>query len=150
MSTADYTKDLVGPSEDGPFIQGITPEVEKTVEGSDGSQARVERNKMGITAHTKAGDIGLTQIKSKSYNPGSPELAQSDTKVNYSKNFEIGDSGNLNIYGSKGVSKSEYSGYGESKKSQGTFSLGAKFTHKFNHGGEIEIGKGKDYIKDLI
>jgi hypothetical protein len=150
MSTSEYSKDLIGPSENDPFIQAVTPEIEKTAEGSEGSQARIERNKIGITAHTKVGDVGLTQTKSKNYNPGAPELLQSDTRINYSKNFEVGEGGNLNIYGSKGINKSEYSGHGDSKKQQGTFSLGAKFTHRFNHGGEVEVGKGKDYIKDLI
>ena len=131
----------------GPFLEGITPEIEKSAEGAEGSQVRFEKERAGLTAHTKVGDIGISKSKTKSYNPGNPELKQSDTRINYSKNFELGESGNLNVYGSKGISKSEYSGYGDSKKSQGTFSVGARYTHKFNKGGLLKQGKPKVAIK---
>jgi len=135
----------------GPFLQGVTPEIERSAEGAEGSQARIERDKAKITAHTKAGNIGIGRTESKIYQgPGTPELKQREDKISYDKNFNVNDSTDVLLYGEKGRSKSEYSGYGETKKSQGTFRVGAKATMKFEKGGAVEIGKGKDYIKDLL
>ena len=135
----------------GPFLQGVTPEIERSAEGAEGSQARIERDKAKITAHTKVGNIGIGRTESKIYQgAGTPELKQREDKVTYDKNFRVNDSTDVLLYGERGVSKSEYSGYGDSKKSQGTFRVGAKATMKFEKGGAVEIGKGKDYIKDLL
>jgi len=135
----------------GPFLQGVTPEIERSAEGAEGSQARIERDKAKITAHTKAGNIGIGRTESKIYQgAGAPELKQKEDKVTYDKNFKVSDSTNVLLYGEKGRATSQYSGYGDSKKSQGTFRVGAKATMNFEKGGAVEIGKGKDYIKDLL
>ena len=135
----------------GPFLKAITPEIERSAEGAEGSQARIERDKAKVTAHTKAGNIGIGRTESKIYQgPGTPELKQREDKISYDKNFKVNDSTDVVLYGEKGISKSEYSGYGDTKKSQGTFRVGAKATMKFEKGGAVEIGKGKDYIKDLL
>ena len=133
----------------GPFLQGITPEIERSAEGAEGSQARIERDKAKITAHTKAGNIGIGRTESKIYQgSGAPELKQKEDKITYDKNFKVNDSTDVLLYGEKGKSTSGYSGYGD--KTQGTFRVGAKATMKFEKGGSVEIGKGKDYIKDLL
>jgi len=135
----------------GPFLQGVTPEIERSAEGVEGSQSRIEKDKAKVTAHTKAGNIGIGRTESKIYQgPGTPELKQREDKISYDKNFKVNDGTDVLLYGEKGRSKSEYSGYGETKKSQGTFRIGAKATMKFEKGGSVEIGKGKDYIKDLL
>jgi len=133
----------------GPFLQGITPEIERSAEGAEGSQARIEKDKAKITAHTKAGNIGIGRTQSKIYQgSGAPELKQKEDKITYDKNFKVNDSTDVLLYGEKGKSTSGYSGYGD--KTQGTFRVGAKATMKFEKGGAVEIGKGRDYIKDLL
>ena len=135
----------------GPFLQGVTPEIERSAEGVEGSQSRIEKDKAKVTAHTKAGNIGIGRTESKIYQgPGTPELKQREDKISYDKNFKVNDSTDVLLYGEKGISKSEYSGYGDTKKSQGPFRVGAKATMKFEKGGSVVIGKGKDYIKDLL
>ena len=108
-----------------------------------------ERDKAKITAHTKAGNIGIGRTESKIYQgSGAPELKQKEDKITYDKNFKVNDSTDVLLYGEKGKFTSGYSGYGD--KSQGTFRIGAKATMKFEKGGAVQIGKGKDYIKDLL
>ena len=57
----------------GPFLQGVTPEIERSAEGVEGSQSRIEKDKAKVTAHTKAGNIGIGRTESKIYQgPGTP------------------------------------------------------------------------------
>ena len=64
----------------------------------------------------------------------------------------LASSGKDDIRGGLGyLTKDELTsfGIGVSKSDKGS-SIGAGFQSKFNKGGSVEIGKGKDYIKDLL
>ena len=64
----------------------------------------------------------------------------------------LASSGKDDISGGLGyLTKDELTsfGIGASKSDKGS-SVGARIESKFNKGGSVEIGKGKDYIKDLL
>ena len=79
-----------------------------------------------------------------------PEVAVSGRKDNVGA--YLSSSGKKDISGGlEYLTKDELTsfGIGASKSDKGS-SVGARFETKFSKGGAVEIGKGKDYIKDLL
>lgn len=125
-----YVSDLIGPTTVTPRVEGGT-----RTEGG----ATIKDKGVGLNIGSKLGNIDISKKEEKIKFPGGEQTIDSITGA-YEKNFESG----FGIRGS--VTKRSPEGYKNEIDKRLTLSL----KKDFNKGGAVEIGKGKDYIKDLL
>ena len=129
MSSSEYIKDLVGPVD-------VTPRVEAGTRFENATE--IKDKVVGVNIDSKFGNIDISKKKEDiSYPGGSAKV--SSTGINYRKDFESG-------FGAEaGITKRD-SDFGKSTDKRAI----VRYKKTFNKGGSVEVGKGKDYIKDLI
>ena len=130
MSSSEYIKDLVGPVD-------VTPRVEAGTRYENATE--IKDKVIGVNIDSKFGNIDISKKKEEISIPGKTDRASS-TGIQYRKDFESG-------FGAEaGVTKrdSETFGKGTDKR------VVVRYKQTFTTGGSVEMGKGKDYIKDLI
>ena len=132
------------------FLRGVSPYIEKSGEGQEGSYGRIAKEKAGVDFDTKLGNIGLGYTKSTSSSMGNPDLIQKNLGATYRKEIPLDESGKVDIYGGLGKQTSQMAGYDETRRKMGTYNVGARYTYNFG-GGKIQGGlseKGKfNYVK---
>jgi hypothetical protein len=129
MSSSEYVKDLLGPVD-------VTPRVEAGTRFENATE--IKDKVVGVNIDSKFGNIDITKKKEDINYPGGSEKVSS-TGIQYKKDFESG-------FGAEaGVTKRNM----ETGKSTDKRAV-LRYKQTFTKGGEVEVGKGKDYIKDLI
>jgi hypothetical protein len=129
MSSSEYVKDLLGPVD-------VTPRVEAGTRFENATE--IKDKVVGVNIDSKFGNIDITKKKEDINYPGGSEKVSS-TGIQYKKDFESG-------FGAEaGVTKRNM----ETGKSTDKRAI-LRYKQTFTKGGEVEVGKGKDYIKDLI
>ena len=129
MASSEYIKDLVGPVD-------VTPRVEAGTRFENATE--IKDKVIGVNIDSKFGNIDISKKKEDiSYPGGSTKV--SSTGINYRKDFESG-------FGAEaGITKRD-SDFGKSTDKRAI----VRYKKTFKSGGSVEVGKGKDYIKDLI
>ena len=128
---SEYVKDLIGPT------TVITPRVEGGTRTEGG--ATIKDKGVGLNIGGNFGNIDISKKEEKIKFPGGEQTIDSITGA-YEKKFESG----VGIRGS--VTKRSPEGGRKETDKRATLS----YQSTFNKGGAVEIGKGKDYIKDLL
>ena len=129
MSSSEYVKDLLGPVD-------VTPRVEAGTRFENATE--IKDKVVGVNIDSKFGNIDITKKKEDINYPGGSEKVSS-TGIQYKKDFESG-------FGAEaGVTKRNM----ETGKSTDKRAV-LRYKQTFTKGGEVEVGKGKDYIKDLL
>ena len=129
MSSSEYVKDLLGPVD-------VTPRVEAGTRFENATE--IKDKVVGVNIDSKFGNIDITKKKEDINYPGGSEKVNS-TGIQYKKDFESG-------FGAEaGITKRNM----ETGKSTDKRAV-LRYKQTFKSGGEVEVGKGKDYIKDLI
>lgn len=148
------------------FLRGVSPYIEKSGEGQEGSYGKIAREKIGVDFDTKLGNVGLGYTKSTTSAMGNPDLIQKNIGATYRKEIPLDESGKIDIYGGLGQQSSQMAGYDETKRKMGTYNVGARYTYNFGSGkvtggltekgkfnyvkGGFEEGNFQDYINELI
>lgn len=154
------------PEEEDRFLRGVSPYIEKSGEGQEGSYSKISRERAGIDFDTKIGNIGLGGSKSVTSNAGMPNLIQKNIGATYNKEIPIDENSKLGFFGGYGKQTSEVQGFDDSKRKMDTYNLGARYTYRFGQnkksGGLAKQGKFKytkggfeeanyqDYVEELI
>jgi hypothetical protein len=129
VSSSEYIKDLVGPVD-------VTPRVEAGTRFENATE--IKDKVIGVNIDSKFGNIDITKKKEDINYPGGSDKVSS-TGIQYRKDFESG-------FGAEaGITKRE-SEFGKSTDKRAV----VRYKKTFTKGGSVEVGKGKDYIKDLI
>jgi hypothetical protein len=127
-----YVSDLIGPTIVTPRVEGGTRQE---------SGAIIQDKGAGINIESKLGNLDISKKVEKITSPRD-EQKINNTTVAYEKKFESG----IGIKGSV-TKRDPDQGKNEIDK-RVTLTYEKKFGKK--KGGLVEIGKGKDYIKDLL
>ena len=125
-----YVSDLIGPTTVTPRVEGGTRQE---------SGAIIQDKGVGINIGGKFGNIDISKKEEKIKFPGGEQKIDSKTG-SYNKKFESG----VGIQGS--ITKRSPEGYKKETDKRVVLS----YESTFSKGGSVEIGKGKDYIKDLL
>ena len=129
MASSEYIKDLVGPVD-------VTPRVEAGTRFENATE--IKDKVIGVNIDSKFGNIDISKKKEDINYPGGSAKVSS-TGINYRKDFESG-------FGAEaGITKRD-SDFGKSTDKRAI----VRYKKTFKSGGAVEVGKGKDYIKDLI
>jgi hypothetical protein len=153
------------PEEEG-FLRGVSPYIEKSGEGQEGSFSKISRDRAGVDFDTKIGNIGLGISKATTSNVGGPDFIQKNIGATYNKQLPLGESSTVDLYGGYGKQSSQVQGYDDSKKNMNTYNVGARYSYRFggnkekggmvNEGrfkyvkGGFEEGNYQDYVDELI
>ena len=125
-----YVSDLIGPTTVTPRVEGGTRQE---------SGAIIQDKGVGINIGGKFGNIDISKKEEKIKFAGGEQKIDSTTGA-YQKKFESG----VGIQGS--ITKRSPEGGRKQTDKRATLS----YEKTFSKGGSVEIGKGKDYIKDLL
>ena len=129
MSSSEYIKDLVGPVD-------VTPRVEAGTRFENATE--IKDKVVGVNIESKFGNIDISKKKEDINSPMGTDKVSSKG-IRYTKDFESG-------FGAEaGITKRD-SDFGKSTDKRAI----VRYKKTFNKGGSVEVGKGKDYIKDLI
>jgi hypothetical protein len=130
MSSSEYIKDLVGPVD-------VTPRIETGTRVENATE--IKDKVIGVNINSKLGNIDISKKKEDiSSTMGTDKV--SSTGVRYSKDFESG-------FGAEaGITKRDSEAFGKATDKRAVI----RYKKTFTKGGSVEVGKGKDYIKDLI
>jgi hypothetical protein len=130
VSSSEYIKDLVGPVD-------VTPRVEAGTRFENATE--IKDKVIGVNIESKFGNIDISKKKEDiSSTMGTDKV--SSTGIRYTKDFESG-------FGAEaGITKRDSEAFGKATDKRAV----VRYKQTFAHGGEVEVGKGKDYIKDLI
>jgi len=124
-----YFSDLVGPVD-------VTPRVETGTRFENA--AEIKDKVIGVNINSKFGNLDISKKKEDISYPGGSEKVSS-TGIQYRKDFESG-------FGAEaGITKRD-SEFGKSTDKRAV----VRYKKTFVGGGEVELTKGKDYIKDLL
>ena len=124
-----YFSDLVGPVD-------VTPRVETGTRFENATE--IKDKVIGVNIESKFGNIDISKKKEDISYPGGSEKVSS-TGIQYKKDFESG------FGGEAGITKRD-SEFGKSTDKR----VLVRYKKTFVDGGEVELTKGKDYIKDLL
>ncbi len=130
MASSEYIKDLVGPVD-------VTPRVEAGTRFENSTETKDKT--IGLNINSKLGNIDISKKKEDIRSTMGTDKASS-TGVRYSKDFNSG----LGI--EAGINKRDSEVFGKATDKRAV----VRFKSTFKSGGSVEVGKGKDYIKDLI
>ena len=130
MSSSEYIKDLVGPVD-------VTPRVEAGTRFENATE--IKDKVIGVNIESKFGNIDISKKKEDiSSTMGTDKV--SSTGIRYTKDFESG-------FGAEdGITKRDSEAFGKATDKRAV----VRYKKTFKSGGAVEVGKGKDYIKDLI
>jgi hypothetical protein len=130
VSSSEYIKDLVGPVD-------VTPRVEAGTRFENATE--IKDKVIGVNIESKFGNIDISKKKEDiSSTMGTDKV--SSTGIRYTKDFESG-------FGAEaGITKRDSEAFGKATDKRAV----VRYKKTFTKGGLIEVGKGKDYIKDLI
>ena len=130
MSSSEYIKDLVGPVD-------VTPRVEAGTRFENATE--IKDKVIGVNIESKFGNIDISKKKEDiSSTMGTDKV--SSTGIRYTKDFESG-------FGAEaGITKRDSEAFGKATDKRAV----VRYKKTFTKGGLVEVGKGKDYIKDLI
>ena len=124
-----YFSDLVGPVD-------VTPRVETGTRFENATE--IKDKVIGVNINSKFGNVDISKKKEDINYPGGSEKVNS-TGIQYRKDFESG-------FGAEaGITKRD-SEFGKSTDKR----VLVRYKKTFVDGGEVELTKGKDYIKDLL
>jgi hypothetical protein len=124
-----YFSDLVGPVD-------VTPRVETGTRFENATE--IKDKVIGVNINSKLGNVDITKKKEDISYPGGSEKVSS-TGIQYRKDFESG-------FGAEaGITKRD-SEFSKSTDKRAVI----RYKKTFVGGGEVELTKGKDYIKDLL
>ena len=153
------------PEEEG-FLRGVSPYIEKSGEGQEGSYSKISRERAGIDFDTKIGNIGLGASKAVTSSSGMPDLIQKNIGATYNKQIPIDEGSKVDLYGGYGKQSTKVEGFDDSKRKMGTYNVGARYTYRFGQGkksgglakqgkfkytkGGFEEGNYQDYVDELI
>ena len=130
MSSSEYIKDLVGPVD-------VTPRIETGTRVDNATE--IKDKVIGVNIDSKFGNIDISKKKEDISSPMGTDKVSS-TGVRYSKDFESG-------FGAEAaITKRESEAFGKATDKRAV----VRYKKTFTKGGSVEVGKGKDYIKDLI
>jgi hypothetical protein len=130
MSSSEYIKDLVGPVD-------VTPRVESGTRVENATE--IKDKVFGVNIESKFGNIDISKKKEDISSPMGTDKVSSKG-IRYTKDFESG-------FGAEaGITKRDSEAFGKATDKRAV----VRYKQTFAHGGEVEVGKGKDYIKDLI
>jgi len=127
---SEYVSDLIGPTTVTPRVEGGTRQE---------SGAIIKDKGVGINIGGKFGNIDISKREEKIKFVGGEQKIDSTTGA-YQKKFESG----VGIQGS--ITKRSPEGGRKQTDKRATIS----YEKTFSKGGAVEIGKGRDYIKDLL
>jgi len=127
---SEYVSDLIGPTTVTPRVEGGTRQE---------SGAIIQDKGVGINIGGKFGNIDISKKEEKIKFAGGEQKIDSTTGA-YRKKFESG----FGIEGS--ITKRSLEGGRKQTDKRATIS----YEKTFRKGGAVEIGKGRDYIKDLL
>ena len=124
-----YFSDLLGPVD-------VTPRVEAGTRFENATE--IKDKVIGVNINSKFGNVDISKKKEDISYPGGSEKVNS-TGIQYRKDFESG-------FGAEaGITKRD-SEFGKSTDKRAI----VRYKKTFVDGGEVELTKGKDYIKDLL
>jgi hypothetical protein len=130
VSSSEYIKDLVGPVD-------VTPRIETGTRVDNATE--IKDKVIGVNIDSKFGNIDISKKKEDISSPMGTDKVSS-TGVRYSKDFESG-------FGAEAaITKRESEAFGKATDKRAV----VRYKKTFTKGGSVEVGKGKDYIKDLI
>ena len=130
MSSSEYIKDLVGPVD-------VTPRVEAGTRFENATE--IKDKVVGVNIESKFGNIDISKKKEDINSPMGTDKVSSKG-IRYTKDFESG-------FGAEaGITKRDSEAFGKATDKRAVI----RYKQTFTKGGEVEVGKGKDYIKDLI
>ena len=130
MSSSEYIKDLVGPVD-------VTPRVEAGTRYENATE--IKDKVIGVNIDSKFGNIDISKKKEDISSPMGTDRVSS-TGIQYRKDFESG-------FGAEaGITKRGSETFGKATDKRAVI----RYKQTFTTGGSVEVGKGKDYIKDLI
>jgi len=130
MSSSEYIKDLVGPVD-------VTPRVEAGTRFENATE--IKDKVVGVNIESKFGNIDISKKKEDISSPMGTDKVSSKG-IQYRKDFESG-------FGAEaGITKRDSEAFGKATDKRAVI----RYKQTFTTGGSVEVGKGKDYIKDLI
>lgn len=130
MSNSEYIKDLVGPVD-------VTPRVEAGTRFENATE--IKDKVVGVNIESKFGNIDISKKKEDISSPMGTDKVSSKG-IQYRKDFESG-------FGAEaGITKRDSEAFGKATDKRAVI----RYKQTFTTGGSVEVGKGKDYIKDLI
>ena len=130
MSSSEYIKDLVGPVD-------VTPRVEAGTRVENATE--IKDKVVGVNIESKFGNIDISKKKEDINSPMGTDKVSSKG-IRYTKDFESG-------FGAEaGITKRDSEAFGKATDKRAV----VRYKQTFTKGGSVEVGKGKDYIKDLI
>jgi len=130
MSSSEYIKDLVGPVD-------VTPRVEAGTRFENATE--IKDKVVGVNIESKFGNIDISKKKEDISSPMGTDKVSSKG-IRYTKDFESG-------FGAEaGITKRDSEAFGKATDKRAVI----RYKQTFTTGGSVEVGKGKDYIKDLI
>ena len=130
MSSSEYIKDLVGPVD-------VTPRVEAGTRVENATE--IKDKVVGVNIESKFGNIDISKKKEDISSPMGTDKVSSKG-IRYTKDFESG-------FGAEaGITKRDSETFGKATDKRAVI----RYKQTFTKGGSVEVGKGKDYIKDLI
>jgi len=130
VSNSEYIKDLVGPVD-------VTPRVEAGTRFENATE--IKDKVVGVNIESKFGNIDISKKKEDISSPMGTDKVSSKG-IRYTKDFESG-------FGAEaGITKRDSEAFGKATDKRAVI----RYKQTFTTGGSVEVGKGKDYIKDLI
>jgi hypothetical protein len=130
MSSSEYIKDLVGPVD-------VTPRIETGTRVENATE--IKDKVVGVNIESKFGNIDISKKKEDINSPMGTDKVSSKG-IRYTKDFESG-------FGAEaGITKRDSEAFGKATDKRAV----VRYKQTFTKGGSVEVGKGKDYIKDLI
>jgi hypothetical protein len=130
VSSSEYIKDLVGPVD-------VTPRVETGTRVENATE--IKDKVVGVNIESKFGNIDISKKKEDINSPMGTDKVSSKG-IRYTKDFESG-------FGAEaGITKRDSETFGKATDKRAVI----RYKQTFTKGGSVEVGKGKDYIKDLI
>jgi hypothetical protein len=130
MSSSEYIKDLVGPVD-------VTPRIETGTRVENATE--IKDKVVGVNIESKFGNIDISKKKEDINSPIGTDKVSSKG-IRYTKDFESG-------FGAEaGITKRDSEAFGKATDKRAV----VRYKQTFTKGGSVEVGKGKDYIKDLI
>ena len=130
MSNSEYIKDLVGPVD-------VTPRVEAGTRFENATE--IKDKVVGVNIESKFGNIDISKKKEDISSPMGTDKVSSKG-IQYRKDFESG-------FGAEaGITKRDSEAFGKATDKRAVI----RYKQTFTTGGSVEVGKGKDYIKDLL
>ena len=125
-----YFSDLIGPVD-------VTPRVETGTRVDNATE--IKDKVIGVNIDSKFGNIDISKKKEDISSPMGTDKVSS-TGVRYSKDFQSG-------FGAEAaITKRESEAFGKATDKR----VVVRYKKTFVGGGEVELTKGKDYIKDLL